>query len=128
MKPAPFAWHAPETLEEALALKSMYGDEARFLAGGQSLVPAMNFRVAQPRVLIDLNRLNGLGGIAASPDGALTIGAMARNARIERDAMAARHHLSWRKPWPRSRIPKSATGVRWAATWRMPIRLLKCPR
>ncbi|MFL5332487.1 MAG: FAD binding domain-containing protein [Geminicoccaceae bacterium] len=92
MKPAPFAWHAPETLEEALALKSVHGNEAHFLAGGQSLVPAMNFRVAQPGVLIDLNRLGGLGDITASSDGALVIGAMARNARIERDAMAIRHH------------------------------------
>src|SRR3954451_1286365 len=55
MKPAPFVWYAPETLDEALALKAEHGEEARFLAGGQSLVPAMNFRIAQPAVLIDLN-------------------------------------------------------------------------
>jgi aerobic carbon-monoxide dehydrogenase medium subunit len=88
MKPAPFEWHAPREIAEALALKAAHGEEARFLAGGQSLVPAMNFRVAQPAVLIDLNRVAGLDGITF--DGvSLRIGAMARNARVERDAMAA---------------------------------------
>jgi carbon-monoxide dehydrogenase medium subunit len=91
VKPAPFAWHAPDGIEAALALKAQHGEEARFLAGGQSLVPAMNFRVAQPAVLIDLNRVAGLDGIAAQPDGSLRIGAMARNARIEH-AVAARSH------------------------------------
>lgn len=91
MKPAPFEWHAPDSLEEALALKARHGDDARFLAGGQSLVPAMNFRVAQPAVLIDLNRVPGLDSVAVAA-GALAIGAMTRNARLERDAGAARSH------------------------------------
>ena len=92
MKPAPFEWHAPGSVEAALALKARHGEEARFLAGGQSLVPAMNFRVAQPAVLIDLNRVPGLDGIAPGADGSLRIGAMARNAAVERDAGAARAH------------------------------------
>jgi aerobic carbon-monoxide dehydrogenase medium subunit len=92
VKPAPFEWHAPSSIEEALALKARHGEEARFLAGGQSLVPAMNFRVAQPAVLVDLNRVAGLDALATTPAGALRIGAMARNARIERDADAARSH------------------------------------
>ena len=92
MKPAPFEWHAPGSVEAALALKARHGEEARFLAGGQSLVPAMNFRVAQPAVLIDLNRVPGLDGIAQGADGSLRIGAMARNAAVERDAGAARAH------------------------------------
>ncbi|HEV7268888.1 MAG TPA: FAD binding domain-containing protein [Falsiroseomonas sp.] len=92
MKPAPFDWHAPAAIEEALALKARHGEEARFLAGGQSLVPAMNFRMAQPVVLVDLNRVAGLDGIDAGDDGSLRIGAMTRNARIERDALAARTH------------------------------------
>lgn len=83
MKPAPFEWHAPESAEAALALKAARGEDARFLAGGQSLVPAMNFRVAQPPVLIDLNRVGELAGIAAASDGALRIGAMTRNAVLE---------------------------------------------
>jgi carbon-monoxide dehydrogenase medium subunit len=88
MKPAPFDWHAPDGIEAALALKARHGEEARFLAGGQSLVPAMNFRVAQPAVLIDLNRVRGLDAIEAAPDGGLRIGAMFRNARLERDPAA----------------------------------------
>lgn len=87
MKPAPFDWHAPATIEEALALKARFGEEARFLAGGQSLVPAMNFRMAQPAVLVDLNRVAGLDGVA---EGGLSIGAMTRSAALERDAEAAR--------------------------------------
>lgn len=92
MKPAPFDWHAPDSIEAALALKAAHGDEARFLAGGQSLVPAMNFRVATPAVLIDLNRVAPLDALAYAPDGTLVIGAMCRYRRIERDAEVARRH------------------------------------
>ncbi|MGK7869134.1 FAD binding domain-containing protein [Falsiroseomonas sp. E2-1-a20] len=90
MKPAPFQWHAPETIEEALALKAEHGDAARFLAGGQSLVPAMNFRVAQPAVLVDLARVLALDHLEFSADGTLAIGAMTRYRRIERDAAVTR--------------------------------------
>lgn len=75
-----------------MALKAEHGDAALFLAGGQSLVPAMNFRVAQPRVLIDLNRVAGLDAIEADASGSLGIGAMARAARLERDPVALRSH------------------------------------
>ncbi|WP_137177244.1 xanthine dehydrogenase family protein subunit M [Roseomonas sp. AR75] len=91
MKPAPFDWHAPDSVAEALALKAQHGEAARFLAGGQSLVPAMNFRVSQPAVLVDLNRV-GLEAIEAGTDGSLTIGAMARYVAIERHAGAAGSH------------------------------------
>jgi carbon-monoxide dehydrogenase medium subunit len=86
LKPAPFAWHAPDTVETALALKAAHGAEARFLAGGQSLVPAMNFRIAQPAVLVDLNRVAALDILDWEPEGTLVIGAMTRYRRIERDA------------------------------------------
>ncbi|HEX8929623.1 MAG TPA: FAD binding domain-containing protein, partial [Actinomycetota bacterium] len=92
MKPAPFVWQAPETLEEALALKAAHGEEARFLAGGQSLVPAMNFRLAQPAVLVDLNRVPGLDRLEAGLDGSLHIGAMVRHTRLEHDRAAVRSH------------------------------------
>jgi carbon-monoxide dehydrogenase medium subunit len=92
VKPAPFEWHAPDSIDAALALKARHGEEARFLAGGQSLVPAMNFRVAQPALLVDLNRVAGLDAITHRPDGTLIIGAMARNAAIERHAGVARSH------------------------------------
>jgi carbon-monoxide dehydrogenase medium subunit len=90
MKPAPFEWHAPPTLDAALALKAAHGDDARFLAGGQSLVPAMNFRVATPAILIDLNRVAGLDALRFEADGTLVVGAMCRYRTIERDAEVAR--------------------------------------
>ena len=66
MKPAPFRYIAARTIEQALALKAEYGEEARFLAGGQSLVPTMNFRLTQPAVLIDINLLTQLAGARQS--------------------------------------------------------------
>ena len=57
MKPAPFAYFAPTTLDEALALLTEHGYDAKPLAGGQSLIPTMNFRLAAPAALIDLNRV-----------------------------------------------------------------------
>jgi carbon-monoxide dehydrogenase medium subunit len=81
MKPAPFRYAAAESIEHALQLKAEYGDEARFLAGGQSLIPAMNFRLAQPAVLIDLNPLGELDYI--KPDGLMRIGARTRYAKVE---------------------------------------------
>jgi CO/xanthine dehydrogenase FAD-binding subunit len=90
MKPAAFAYHAAETLEQALALKAQHGDEARWLAGGQSLLPAMNLRLARPAVLIDINPLAALDGIAPTEEGGLRIGALTRYRSLERDAGIAR--------------------------------------
>lgn len=89
MKPAPFRYVAAESLEHALAVKAEHGDDAKFLAGGQSLVPAMNFRLAQPALLIDLNGLRDLDYVRA--DGTLRIGALTRHRTVERDALVARH-------------------------------------
>ena len=90
MKPAPFEYHAPQTIEQALDLKRQNGDEAKILAGGQSLVPAMNFRVVQPSLLIDLNKVSELGYI--HEDGAsFRIGAMTRERQLELDAAIANH-------------------------------------
>src|ERR1700688_5332905 len=63
MKPAPFKYVVASSLDHALSVKAEYGDEARFLAGGQSLIPAMNFRLARPAVLIDINGLKDLAGV-----------------------------------------------------------------
>ena len=90
MKPPPFEYFAPDTVEEALALLAQYGDEAKPLAGGQSLVPVLNFRLARPAVLVDLNRIDLLAGIEAA-DGGLRIGAMTRQRRAERDELVRRH-------------------------------------
>ena len=89
MKPPPFKYLAPRTLDEALAYMAEHGYDAKPLAGGQSLVPAMNFRLAAPAVLVDLNRVEELFYIRPGDDGGLRIGAMTRQARLERDALIA---------------------------------------
>ena len=89
MKPAPFRYIAARSLEAALAAKAQYGEDARFLAGGQSLVPAMNFRLAQPDVLIDINRLAELAAIKPGTD-SVRIGALTRYRALERDPTIAR--------------------------------------
>ncbi len=89
MKPAPFEYYAPESREEALALLTEHGGEAKVLAGGQSLVPSMNFRLAQPSILVDLNGVADLFGIHAHADGGLGIGAMTRQRSIERSPLVA---------------------------------------
>jgi CO/xanthine dehydrogenase FAD-binding subunit len=82
VKPARFAYHAPATVEEALALLTRYGGEAKLLAGGQSLMPLMNFRLARPAALIDLNAIASLAYIRED-DGQIRFGAMTRQRAIE---------------------------------------------
>ncbi len=83
MKPAPFLYFRPTTVEEAMALLAEHGDEAKPLAGGQSLIPAMNFRLARPGALVDLNRIAELSYVRSHRDG-LVIGAMTRQRTVER--------------------------------------------
>jgi len=85
MKPAPFKYIAASSLDHALSLKADYGDEARFLAGGQSLIPAMNFRLARPAALIDINGLSELAGVDRSEAGEIRVGALTRYRSLERD-------------------------------------------
>jgi carbon-monoxide dehydrogenase medium subunit len=82
MKPVAFQYFAPRTVDAALDLLAEHGDEGKILAGGQSLVPAMNFRLARPASLIDINRIDALD-YAREAGGALCIGALARHARFE---------------------------------------------
>ena len=88
MKPAPFAYFRPHSLDEALSLLAEHGSEAKPLAGGQSLIPAMNFRLATPAVLVDLNELSELSYIN---DGAndIRIGGMARQRTVERSTLVS---------------------------------------
>ena len=88
MKPAPFNLLRPRSIDEALALLQSHGEEAKVLAGGQSLVPLMNFRLAQPRNLIDLNGVEGLDRVKFD-DQTLSLGAMVRQRDIERSAAIA---------------------------------------
>jgi carbon-monoxide dehydrogenase medium subunit len=84
MKPAPFTYHAPKTLPETLDLLAAYAaDDGRVLAGGQSLVPTMAFRLARPRHLIDINGVAGLDRLAVE-NGRLCIGAGVRHAAFEK--------------------------------------------
>src|ERR1700745_715822 len=85
MKPAPFKYIAASSLDHALSLKAEYGDDARFLAGGQSLIPAMNFRLARPTVLIGINGIDALAGIDVRGDDTC-VGALTRYHALERDA------------------------------------------
>ena len=86
MFPAPFDYHRPGTLDETLALLAQYGGDARVLAGGQSLIPAMRFRLARPAVLVDINQLDELAYLHEA-DGMLTIGALTRDAFLERSSL-----------------------------------------
>jgi carbon-monoxide dehydrogenase medium subunit len=90
MKPAPFDYHRPASLAEAFDLLARYGDDGRVLAGGQSLVPALNMRLATPRAVIDINRLPGLDAIRVTP-AALVIGALVRHDALERSPLVREH-------------------------------------
>jgi len=89
MKPAPFEYQAPTSLDAALDLLSHRGGDAKVLAGGQSLIPVMNFRLAEPALLVDINKLAELDFIRPGDDGSLRIGALTRHRRVERDALVA---------------------------------------
>ncbi len=82
MKPAKFEYQDPDSVEEALDLLKQYGGDAKILAGGQSLVPMMNFRLASPEVLIDINKLKDLDYVR-EVDGKLAIGALTRQTTLE---------------------------------------------
>jgi len=83
MKPPRFEYFAPRALDEALTLLAGHGDRAKLLAGGQSLIPLLNFRLAHPEALIDINRIPELAGIRAD-DGGVAMGALTRQHAVER--------------------------------------------
>lgn len=87
MKPAPFDYFAPTELSEALALLAQHGDEAKILAGGQSLMPMLNMRLATPQVVVDVNRIAALDYHTPRSDGSLAIGALARQRQLERASL-----------------------------------------
>ena len=89
MKPPPFEYHAPQTLDRALELLATL-DDAKVLAGGQSLIPLLNFRLARPAHLVDINRLRELDRIYER-DGGVAVGATVRQASAERDPLLRQH-------------------------------------
>jgi carbon-monoxide dehydrogenase medium subunit len=82
MYPPSFEYFAPTTLDEALEVLGRYGDDAKVLAGGMSLIPVMKLRITQPSVLVDINRIDGLDGLTT--DGGLRIGALVRHKTAEK--------------------------------------------
>jgi carbon-monoxide dehydrogenase medium subunit len=87
MKPPPFTYHRPSTLDEALDLLGEYGDEAKVLAGGQSLMPLLSLRLAHPAHLVDINRIDGQLGQIAQHDSGLSVGALVRQRAAETSAV-----------------------------------------
>ena len=102
MKPQGFDYCAPRSLEEALAVLAEYGGEAKVLAGGQRLMPMLNFRLIHPKILVDLNRVPGLFGISQSPAG-IAIKALTRHHSLEMSFLVA------------SRLPVLRAGMRHVA-------------
>lgn len=96
MKPSRFTYHRPESVGEALGLLDRLGADAKVLAGGQSLIPIMNMRLAAPAHIIDINRIPGIAGIEAD-DGQVRVGALVRHADLEHDAEAYRHQRLLRR-------------------------------
>src|SRR5581483_5202320 len=83
MKPAAFRYVRPSSLEEAMSALREYGEEAKILAGGQSLMPLLNFRMLRPSALIDINRVPGLDRVIETDDGGVRIGALTRHSTLE---------------------------------------------
>lgn len=88
MKPSPFKYEAPTELEHALGLLAEHGDDSKLLAGGQSLIPLLNFRLSAPSLLIDINRVNGLDYVERR-EGTLRIGANSTQAKVGRSGLIA---------------------------------------
>ena len=87
MYPSRFRYEAPRSLDEALELVHTYGDEAKVLAGGQSLIPMVKLRFASPELLVDLNTVSGLDYHREEADGTLVVGALCRHAELERSEL-----------------------------------------
>lgn len=111
MKPAPFDYFAPTSIEEVFELLDRYGGDARVIAGGQSLVPMLALRLARPEVLVDLNRVPSLAGICQEA-GMLRIGAMTRQARaLASDVIRTRLPLLHQGLWNVGHPPTRARGT-----------------
>src|SRR5437868_8826943 len=98
VKPPPFEYVAPSSLEEAVAALAEHGEDAKVLAGGQSLIPLLSLRLARPTALIDLNGVAELSSIAVN--GEVSIGAMTRHRTVERSA-----DIAWAAPLIAAAVP-----------------------
>jgi aerobic carbon-monoxide dehydrogenase medium subunit len=92
MYPSRFHYEAPTSLDEAFAVLQMYGDEAKILAGGQSLIPLIKLRFSAPACIIDINNIPGLDYHEEDSDGSLNIGALCRHRTLERSPLLRSKH------------------------------------
>ena len=100
MKAPPFTYHRPDTLDDALALLAEYGDDAKILAGGQSLIPLMGLRMGRPEHVVDIGRIPGLADITVDA-GAVTLGALVRHEQANTSELVAEHAplIAETMPW-----------------------------
>jgi 2-furoyl-CoA dehydrogenase FAD binding subunit len=128
VKPAPFDYVRPETLEEALDALAENGDEAKVLAGGQSLVPALNMRLLRPSRVVDINRVRNLDNVARAASGSLVVGACVRQAdprlRAHRALAAVLPHVGHTVTRNRGTVCGSIAHADAAAE--LPLALLAC--
>jgi carbon-monoxide dehydrogenase medium subunit len=108
MKPPRFDYHAPTSIDQAVELLARYGGDAKVLAGGQSLMPMLNFRLARPAALVDVNRIPALAYVREDDDGTVAFGAMTRQRTIEFSPVVAQ------------RLPLLREATRWVG--HLPIR------
>lgn len=106
MKPAPFKYYAPTSVSEALAHLAQHGYDAKVLAGGQSLIPTMNFRLNQPSVLVDLNNVSELFYIRPGDNGGVRLGAMSRHCQVEHSDLVAQRAPLLHETMPRVAHPQ----------------------
>ncbi len=127
MKPSPFAYAKAKSLDHAIELLARPDGEARLLAGGQSLIATLNMRLSAPKLLIDLNGIGGLAGIAVKAD-EVEIGALTRHAEAECSADIARHAPLIALAIRISAMRRSATAARSADRLLSPIPPPNCRR
>ena len=121
MIPTAFDYLAPTSVEDALSALAQHGDDAKIIAGGQSLLPVLRMRLNAPEVLIDLGKIDSLRGIRDDGD-AIVIGAMTPHAAVGKDPLVSEHAALITRPcttWP---TPRSATAARSAGRSPTPTR------
>lgn len=125
MKPSAFEYKSPATLSEAVCLLAAGNGNAKLIAGGQSLMPMLAFRLAAPELLVDLKRIRDLNAITITEDG---IALERKCGGVTSPAISGwrRRIPCWRKPSGTLRIIKSAIVALWEARWRMPIHRPRC--
>jgi FAD binding domain in molybdopterin dehydrogenase len=125
VKPPPFEYDDPRSVAEAVALLAEFGDEAKVLAGGQSLVPLLNFRLVRPRYLVDVNRVADLDYIRPL-NGGLTIGALTRQRTVETSDLVRERCPLLHEAIQHVGTSRSAIAAPSVAAWPTPIRPPSC--